>query len=62
MVSDRHSWHVQLLHTLDQLLNVREAIKHGVFRVDVEVGKGHIGFGFGECVSLGVGRYNNQTM
>jgi hypothetical protein len=30
--------------------------------VDVEVSKGHIRFGFGELVSLGVERYNNQTI
>ena len=29
--------------------------------MDVEVCKGHIGFGFGELFSLGVERYNNQT-
>jgi hypothetical protein len=53
--------HTQFLHTLDELLNVREAIEHGVFRVDVEMGKGHVRFGVGEVGRLGVERYYNQT-
>ncbi len=51
VVGDRHGGHIQLLHTLDQLLNVREAIEHGVFRVNVEMGKRHIGCVVGELDS-----------
>ena len=51
VVGDCHGRHVQFLHTLDQLLNVREAIEHGVFRVNVEMGKRHIGCVVGELDS-----------
>ena len=51
VVGDRHGRHVQLLDTLDELLNIREAIEHGVFRVDVKMGKGHMGCVVGEIDS-----------
>ncbi len=55
MVGDRHSRHLQFLHAVHELLDIREAIEHGVFRVDVEVGKGHVSCLVGESDSSVVG-------
>ena len=41
VVGDRHGGHIQFLHALDQLLDIREAVEQGVFRVNVEVGETH---------------------
>jgi hypothetical protein len=41
VIGDRHGRHVQFLHAFDQLLDIREAVEHGIFGVDVEVGEGH---------------------
>ena len=37
--------HVHLFDAFDQLLDIREAVEQGVFRVDVKVGEGHEGLG-----------------
>jgi hypothetical protein len=41
MIGDGQGWHVHLFGTLDQLLDIAEAVKQGVFGVNVEVGEGH---------------------
>ncbi len=41
VVGDGEGGHVHLFGTLDQLLDITEAVEEGVFGVDVEVGEGH---------------------
>jgi hypothetical protein len=52
VVRDGHGRHFQFLHTLDQLLNVREAIEHGIFGVNVKMCERHVSFVVGELDSM----------
>ncbi|MGZ6347101.1 MAG: hypothetical protein ACXWNC_05990 [Anaerolineales bacterium] len=40
MVGDSQGGHAHFLGTLDQLLDIAEAVEQGVFGVNVEVGEG----------------------
>jgi hypothetical protein len=43
MVGDGHCRHAELLDAFHQLFDVAEAVKQGIFRMQMQVNKGHVG-------------------